>query len=114
MLQKKNFEKAAEYYKKGIEYEPNRPSNIKRYHQLGMCLFFANRTSEAHDAFCKCIETASLYHDVMGEFLKENDSKTILLASLSLDAELWLARTAPGAYEIIEGYKRIINQNREQ
>lgn len=25
-----------------------------------------------------------------------------------------MARTAPGAYEIIEGYKRIINQNREQ
>lgn len=111
---KNNFVKAAEYYKKGIEYEPNRPSNIKRYHQLGMCLFFADRTSEAHDAFCKCIETASLYHDVMDEFIKKNDSEIILLASLSLDAELWLARTAPGAYEIIEGYKRIINQNREQ
>lgn len=106
---KNDFAKAAEYYRKGIEYEPNRPSNIKRYHQLGMCLFFTNRIQEAYDAFNKCIETANLYHDLIGELIKENDSTTILLASLSLDAELWSARTAPNAVEAIKRYENIMS-----
>lgn len=111
---KNDFAKAAEYYKKGIEYEPNRPSNIKRYHQLGMCLFFTNRIHEAYDAFNKCMETANLYHDLIGELIKKNDSTTIQLASLSLDAELWTARTAPNATEAIKRYTHIINNGREQ
>ncbi len=111
---KKDFAKAAEYYRKGIEYEPNRPSNIKRYHQLGMCLFFTNRIHEAYDAFNKCMETANLYHDLIGELIKKNDSTTIQLASLSLDAELWTARTAPNATEAIKRYTHIINNGREQ
>lgn len=106
---KNDFAKAAEYYRKGIEYEPNRPSNIKRYHQLGMCLFFRNRIQEAYDAFNKCIETANLYHDLIGELIKENDSTTIQLASLSLDAELWSARTAPNAVEAIKRYENIMS-----
>lgn len=111
---KNDFVKAAEYYRKGIEYEPNRPSNIKRYHQLGMCLFFTNRTQEAHDAFKKCIETACLYHDLIGESIKENNSTIIQLASLSLDAELWSARTATSPNQAIELYTHLINVNREK
>lgn len=111
---KNDFAKAAEFYRKGIEYEPNRPSNIKRYHQLGMCLFFMDRIQEAYDAFNKCIETAHLYHDLIGELIKENDSTIIQLASLSLDAELWTARTAPNAAEAIKRYTHIINSGREQ
>ena len=111
---KNDFAKAAEYYKKGIEYAPNRPSNIKRYHQLGMCLFFENRINEAYNAFNKCIQTSVLYHDVMSELINENDREYIELASLSLDAELWTARTAPNATEAIKRYTHIINNGREQ
>lgn len=111
---KNDFVKAAEYYKKGIEYEPNRPSNIKRYHQLGICLFYANRGQEAHDAFIKCIQTANLYHDLISELIKENNSTVTQLALLSLDAELWVARTAPNAAESITIYNQIINSNRAQ
>ena len=110
---KNDFAKAAEYYKKGIEYEPNRPSNIKRYHQLGMCLFFENRTNEAYNAFNKCIQTSVLYHDVMSELINENDSITIQLASFSLNAGLWAARTAPSAAESIKRYTLFIDTNRE-
>lgn len=110
---KNDFIKAAEYYKKGIEYEPNRPSNIKRYYQLGMCLFFTNRGQEAHNAFRKCIETSHLYHDLIGKLIKENDSTTIQLATLSLDAELWVARTATSANKAIELYTILIDGNRE-
>ena len=111
---KNDFVKAAEYYKKGIEYEPNRPSNIKRYHQLGICLFYANRGQEAHDAFIKCIQTANSYHDLISELIKENNSTVTQLALLSLDAELWVARTAPNAAESITIYNQIINSNRAQ
>lgn len=110
---KNDFAKAAEYYKKGIEYEPNRPSNIKRYHQLGMCLFFENRINEAYNAFNKCIQTSVLYHDVMSELINENDSITIQLASFSVNAELWAARTAPSATESIKRYTFFIDTNRE-
>lgn len=110
---KNDFAKAAEYYKKGIEYEPNRPSNIKRYHQLGMCLFFENRTNEAYNAFNKCIQTSVLYHDVMSKLINENDSITIQLASFSLNAGLWAARTAPSAAESIKRYTFFIDTNRE-
>ena len=110
---KNDFAKAAEYYKKGIEYEPNRPSNIKRYHQLGMCLFFENRTNEAYNAFNKCIQTSVLYHDVMSKLINENDSITIQLASFSLNAGLWAARTAPSAAESIKRYTLFIDTNRE-
>lgn len=108
---KNDFAKAAEYYKKGIEYEPNRPSNIKRYHQLGMCLFFENRINEAYNAFNKCIQTSVLYHDVMSELINENDSITIQLASFSVNAELWAARTAPSATESIKRYTFFIDTN---
>ena len=110
---KNDFAKAAEYYKKGIEYEPNRPSNIKRYHQLGMCLFFENRTNEAYNAFNKCIQTSVLYHDVMSKLINENDSITIQLASFSVNAGLWVARTAPSAAESIKRYTFFIDTNRE-
>lgn len=111
---KNDFVKAAEYYKKGIEYEPNRPSNIKRYHQLGMCLFFTDRGQEAFDAFKKCIETAHLYHDLISESMKENDSTIIQLAMLALDAELWMARTSYSANEAIKTYTHLIDTNREK
>ena len=110
---KNDFAKAAEYYKKGIEYAPNRPSNIKRYHQLGMCLFFENRINEAYNAFNKCIQTSVLYHDVMSELINENDSITIQLASFSVNAGLWVARTAPSAAESIKRYTFFIDTNRE-
>ena len=110
---KNDFEKAAEYYKKGIEYEPNRLSNIKRYHQLGMCLFFTGKKEEAFNAFNKCMQTAFSNHDIIGKLVQGKDSIAILLASISLDAELWAARTAPSAAEAINIYTHIIDSNRE-
>ena len=51
----KEYAKAAEYYEKGIAYEPNRPSNIKRYNQLGLSYFYAEQYENARNAFNACI-----------------------------------------------------------
>ncbi len=105
---KKDYENAAGNYKKGIEYEPNRPSNIKRYHQLGISLFCANKRQDAFKAFNKCTETALLYHDFISQDLSSKDSVDLntakLFASCSMDAFLWSARTAPQRYR---GHKKI-------
>ena len=112
LFAKKDYENAAEYYKKGIEYEPNRPSNIKRYHQLGISLFCANKRQDAFNAFNKCTETALLYKDLISRDLSSKDSVDLntakLFASCSMDAFLWSARTAPNAIEAIKRYENII------
>ena len=116
---KKNFDKASEYYEKGIEYEPDRLSNIKRYHQLGMCLYYANKKEEAFKAFNQCMETTFLYKDAIDKILESSNdeglkNKMKLFMVLSFDAELWTARTAPDATEVIRRYNHIISDSMQK
>ena len=49
----------------------------------------------------------------MSKLINENDSITIQLASFSVNAGLWVARTAPSAAESIKRYTFFIDTNRE-
>lgn len=112
-----NFSQAAINFEKGIAYEPERPSNIKRLHQLGMCYFYSRDFTKAHDAFQKCIN-ATIANAPYLEFGMNSDDEEMKnfstsCYSLSLDAELWVARTSLDPYETIKIYEERILANPE-
>ena len=105
-----NYEKAAENYRKGLEYAPNNMSSIKYYHKLGRCLVYMNKRNEAFDAFDNCIKTTSRNKELLFAVLDSSAIEENLRAfacecmALSLNAELWSARVAPNAQECIRRY----------
>ncbi len=109
---KEDFGKAAENYEKGIEFQPDRPSNIKRYFQLGICLIRTKKQKESYDAFNKCVETAYLYRDFINEGVSKHDSIDEQFAKITFEAELWAARTAPNTKEAIKRYNYVMSINR--
>lgn len=112
-----NYEKAAENYRKGLEYAPNNMSSIKYYHKLGMCLVYMNKRNEAYDAFDNCIKTTSRNKELLFAVLDSSAIEENLRAfacecmALSLNAELWSARVAPNAQECIRRYNHIMSYN---
>jgi len=111
----RDFEKAADNYEKGISYEPERPSNIKRFHQLGMCYVFSNNNSKAYDAFKKCINAtmtnSQFFETAMNSEDEEIKKFSAMCFSFSVDAELWMARTTADSYEKIRLYEERILPN---
>lgn len=110
-----DFNKAAENFEKGIAYEPERLSNIKRLHQLGMCYVFSNNYSKAYDAFQRCID-ATIVNAPFLEFGMNSDDKeaknfAAMCYSLSMDAEHWMARTTLDERECIKLYEERIFKN---
>lgn len=69
----KEYAKAAEYYEKGIAYEPNRPSNIKRYNQLGLSYFYAEQYENARNAFNACISVMKENEELFKLAMNSND-----------------------------------------
>lgn len=108
----KEYAKAAEYYEKGIAYEPNRPSNIKRYNQLGLSYFYAEQYENARNAFNACISVMKENEELFKLAMNSNDKdvqKTYTDFILySMNSTLWLARLAQSPQESISNYNSII------
>ena len=83
-----NPAKAIECYKNGINFEPNRPSNIKRYYQLGELYISIDDVKNAISAFnncCNCFDNNNennsiivfaLFKDKVTTISKEDNSLT--------------------------------------
>lgn len=107
------FDKAAYYYELGTSYEPERPSNIKRFHQMGMCYVFSNNYEKANEAFKKCTKAVASNTPYL-EFGINSDNEEMqdfaaMCYSLGMDAELWIARSSQVPEEIISGYEKILS-----
>ncbi|EHO68657.1 retroviral-like aspartic protease family protein [Segatella maculosa] len=111
-LQREDFSKATENYEKGIAYEPNRPSNIKRYFQLGLSCYFGKQTDKARDAFNSCIYTMRKNNELFTQALTSNNEELKIeyeqLTWFTMMSTLWLARTAKSAQECISYYNNIL------
>ena len=108
----KQYTKAAEYYEKGIAYEPNRPSNIKRYNQLGLAYFYAGQYEKAYNAFLNCVAAMKNNKELFDFAMQSNDkdmqnSYTDLMLYF-MNSTLWLARLAKTPQECITNYSTIM------
>lgn len=112
-LNTNNFAAAIPLYQYALEFEPNRLSNIKRYHQLGYCLVRTNRGSEAKTAFEKCISALRANNQLIELALHSNDkdmqTSASSFASFACNAQLWVARLANMPSETIYGYEQAIS-----
>ena len=109
------FAKAADNYEKGILYEPMRPSNIKRYHQMGMCYFYAQNYKKAYDSFKGCIDATKANNEYLEYYMNSDDEEmknfAAMCYSLAMDSELWTARVSSDPYECIRIFQERIFQN---
>lgn len=67
-----NYIKAVTNYERGISFEPNRLSNIKRYYQLGYCYINTEEYDKAINTFNKCIDCFKSNKEII---IKAHDSK---------------------------------------
>lgn len=106
------YAKAAECYRKGISYEPERPSNIKRWHQLGFASYLDGNLDDARSAFEACISTYSKNADLLDGAMKTNDPELQNASAdafcYSASAMLWLARLAQSPQERISNYNAVM------
>ena len=112
-FQKQDYLKAADNYKKGIEFEPNRLSNIDRYYSLGLSYFFAGDKANAYSSFKSCQSAFSANKDlIMGvmnsdeDDLKNDAAKFIQTAMMS---DLWMARTSSSLSVTLTHYNATFN-----
>lgn len=110
-FQNQDFLKAADNYKKGIEFEPNRLSNIDRYYSLGLSYFFAGDESKAYSSFKSCQSAFSANKELIMSALdsdeddiKNDAAKFIQRAMMS---DLWMARTASNPSVALTHYNAI-------
>lgn len=61
----KDTQKAIEHYEKGVRFEPNRMSNIKRYHELGQCYIMSRNFEGAINAFNRCVSCFAYNKDLI-------------------------------------------------
>ena len=108
----KKYAKATECYRKGISYEPNRPSNIKRYHQLGFASYLAGKYDDARRAFEDCISVYGKNSDLFEMAMKMNDPELKNMGAeayyYSESSELWLARLAESPQERVSKYNAVM------
>ena len=108
----KQYIKAAEYYEKGIAYEPNRPSNIKRYNQLGLVYFYAGQYEKAYNAFLNCTIAMKKNKELFDFAMQSNDKDVQNTYAdfmlYSMNSTLWLARLAQTPQECITNYNSIM------
>ena len=67
------YDRAVECFRKGISYEPNRPSNIKRWHQLGFASYLDGQYESARTAFENCISAYVKNKDLFDWAMETND-----------------------------------------
>lgn len=111
----KQYIKAAEYYEKGIAYEPNRPSNIKRYNKLGLVYLYANQCEKAYNAFLNCTIAMKKNKEIFDSAMQSNDKELqntyAELMLYSMNSTLWLARLAQTPQECITNYNYIMQKS---
>lgn len=106
------YDRAVECFRKGISYEPNRPSNIKRWHQLGFASYLDGQYESARSAFENCISTYVKNEDLFDWAMETNDDEAQNIAAdaffYSTSSSLWLARLAQSPQESISNYNIVI------
>lgn len=112
-FQKQDFLQAADNYKKGIDFEPNRLSNIDRYFSLGLSYAFAGDNVNAYSSFKSCQSAFSFNKDMImnalnsdEEDIKNDAAKFVQRAMMS---DLWMARTASNPSAVLTHYNAIAN-----
>lgn len=108
----KQYIKAAEQYEKGIAYEPNRPSNVKRYNLLGHIYMQVGQYEKAYDKFLTCITTMEKNEELFDLAMQSGDKDLqnvyADLMQCSMNSALWVARLAPTPEECIKNYNNIM------
>lgn len=106
------YDRAVECFRKGISYEPNRPSNIKRWHQLGFAGYLDGQYESARTAFENCISVYVKNKDLFDWAMETNDDEAQNIAAdaffYSTSSSLWLARLAQSPQESISNYNIVI------
>lgn len=112
-LQNERYDEAAINYKKGLEYEPNRLSNIKRWHQLGFSYVKSRNNNEARNSFNKSIETYEGNKNIILEALNSEDYEfamlCLTLTHYACDSQIWIARLSRSAQEAVKEYEVAFN-----
>lgn len=112
-MSKNDYVKASEYYTKGIEYEPNRPSNIQRYYQLGLAYYNNKQYDKARNAFLKSAQLMQEYGEQLRSAISSNDKegneRYMELAWYAFNSDLWIARLTNTPNEMIAYYNKVIN-----
>lgn len=105
------YNKAIENYEKGVAYEPNRISNVKRYYQLGLNYYLDSQFEKARAIFFKCQEVMeynrNLYDYVMASNDQGSKQKYWELFLHAMGSDLWLARLSQSPQERISIYNKI-------
>jgi clan AA aspartic protease (TIGR02281 family) len=111
--QKEDFLQAAENYKKGIDFEPNRLSNIDRYYSLGLSYFFAGDNINAYSSFKSCQSVFSVNQGMITSALTSNEDDIKKDAAKFLQrammSDLWMARTASNPSVALTHFNSITN-----
>ena len=110
------YDLAAKYYEKGIEFEPSRPSNVKRLFDLGNAYYGCGKIESAISAYKRC---AALYVKLWGTKPESlNDEVLIEMRNehymYSLQSSLMVARLSDNSSEIIATYSLLYNLYREE
>lgn len=110
-FQKQDFLQAANNYKKGIEFEPNRLSNIDRYYSLGLSYAFAGDNTNAYSSFKSCQSAFSANKELIMKALESDEDDIINNAVKFVDrammSDLWMARTASNPSVALTHYNAI-------
>lgn len=112
-FQKQDFLQAADNYKKGIEFEPNRLSNIDRYYTLGLSYFFAGNRDEAYSSFKSCQSAFSANKEMILNAIDSNEddikNDAAKFVQRAMMSDLWMARTASNPSVALTHYNAIVN-----
>jgi len=112
-FQKQDFLQAADNYKKGIEFEPNRLSNIDRYYTLGLSYFFAGNRDEAYSSFKSCQRAFSANKEMILNAIDSNEddikNDAAKFVQRAMMSDLWMARTASNPSVALTHYNAIVN-----
>ena len=108
-----NYIKSMENYEKGINYEPKRLSNIKRYYQLGHVSAEAGNIDKSKWAFNKSIATYRDNYVNIAEIMQSQDDSAKELATelmwSAMQSYLWLGRIATSPYERVMAYNKALD-----
>ena len=112
-FQKQDFLQAADNYKKGIEFEPNRLSNIDRYYTLGLSYFFAGNRDDAYSSFKSCQRAFSANKEMILNAIDSNEddikNDAAKFVQRAMMSDLWMARTASNPSVALTHYNAIVN-----
>ena len=112
-FQRQDFLQAAENYKRGVEFEPNRLSNIDRYFYLGLSYTFAGDRENAYSAFKSCQSAFAVNKELIMRAMNsdeddiKNDAGNFFQRAMMSD--LWMARNASDPSVVLTHYNAIAN-----